>query len=331
MGQRATVVITECDHDSVDLERELVTSAGLGFRIEQAHTAEQLVERCDDADGILVQYAGITAEVMDALPRLRAIGRYGVGVDSVDVAAATERGILVTNVPDYGTEAVSDHAIAMALALGRGLLRMDRQARTGVVDLSAVRPLHVVRDRVFGVIGTGRIGQATARKAKGLGYRVLGYDVDEVVTSHHDFDEIVSLENLLSRAQVVSLHVPLTESSRHLIGAAELASMRDDAVIVNTARGGIVDTQALVAALVDGSIAGAGVDCHETEPLPSDHPLTSMDNVILSPHFAWYSEETYAALKERTAQGVIDVLEGREPRNPVNPDALLRPRVVPSE
>lgn len=169
-GAGLNVVVTECDHDAFLEEAEVAAKAGISFRVEQS-TPQTLVERCADADGIVVQYARIDAAVMDAMPRLRAIGRYGVGVDSVDVPAATERGIVVCNVPDYGTEAVSDHAIGLALAVARGIPRMDRGLRAGRVDLPAVRPLHQTRGRVFGVIGLGRIGAATARKAAGLATR----------------------------------------------------------------------------------------------------------------------------------------------------------------
>ena len=163
------IVITECDHDSFVPEHEVTDPAGAELVLTQSRTAAELVANAAGAEGILVQYAQITADVMDALPDLRAIGRYGVGVDSVDVAAATARGIAVCNVPDYGTESVSDHAIALALAAARGIPRLDRGVRTGSFDLVAVRPLFQTRGRVFGVVGMGLIGTATARKAAGLG------------------------------------------------------------------------------------------------------------------------------------------------------------------
>jgi D-3-phosphoglycerate dehydrogenase len=320
------IVITECDHDSFAPEREITDTAGVELVLTQSLTAHELVANAAGADGILVQYAQITAAVMDALPRLRVIGRYGVGVDSVDVDAATERGIAVCNVPDYGTESVSDHAIGMALAAVRGIPRLDRGLRAGSFDLAAVRPLYQTRGRVFGIIGMGLIGTATARKAAGLGYEVIGYDIaaERGAVRFHGFPS-VSLDELLERSQVVSLHTPLTAVTRGLIGTAELARMRADAILVNTSRGGVIDTAALVEALRTGAIQGAAIDVHETEPLAVDHPLTTFDSVVLTPHLAWYTEESYDELKRRTVANVVEVCAGRSPRNIVNPEVLGAP------
>ncbi|NUU16415.1 C-terminal binding protein [Cellulomonas humilata] len=320
------IVITECDHDSFAAEHDIADAAGAALVLRQSRTSAELVTHAADADAILVQYAEITAEVMDSLPRLRVVGRYGVGVDSVDVAAATARGIAVCNVPDYGTESVSDHAIGLALAAARGIPRLDRGLRAGAFDLAAVRPLFQTRGRVFGVIGMGLIGTATARKAAGLGYEVIGYDIAATpgAESFHGFAS-VGLDELLERAQVVSLHTPLTEVTRHLIGAAQLDAMRSDAILVNTSRGGVVDVDALVEALRTGSILGAAIDVHETEPLPPGHPLTTFDSVVLTPHLAWYTEESYDELKRRTIANVLDVCAGRAPRDIVNPEVLGAP------
>jgi D-3-phosphoglycerate dehydrogenase len=320
------IVITECDHDSFGVEAEACEAAGAELVLTQSRTAAELVANAAGADAMLVQYAQITAEVMDALPHLRAIGRYGVGVDSVDINAATARGIAVCNVPDYGTESVSDHAIAMALACARGIPRLDRGVRAGSFDLAAVRPLYQTRGRVFGVIGVGRIGTATARKAAGIGYEAIGYDIaaGPGADSYHGFAS-VSLGELLERAQVVSLHTPLTEVTRWMVGADQLALMRTDAILVNTSRGGVVDTDALVDALRTGSIAGAAIDVHECEPLAPGHPLTTFDSVVLTPHLAWYSEESYGELKARTVAGVLQVCAGRVPTNIVNPQVLGAP------
>jgi D-3-phosphoglycerate dehydrogenase len=305
------ITVTECDHDSFAIEQGVTDAAGAELVVAQSRTADELVAACAGSDGILVQYASITAEVMDALPDLKVVGRYGVGVDSVDVAAATARGIAVCNVPDYGTEAVSDHAIGMALAVVRGIPRLDRGVRAGSFDLPAVRPLYQ---------------SATARKAAGLGYEVIGYDVraDPEDATFRGFPS-VSLDELLERSQVVSMHTPLTDETRHLLGAPELARMRRDAVLVNTSRGGVVDTDALVAALRDGEIAGAAIDVHDVEPVPVGHPLMDFDNVVLTPHLAWYTEESYGELKRRTVENVVEVCAGRAPRNIVNPEVLGAP------
>src|SRR5450830_1091775 len=261
------IVVTECDHDTFDAEEAVVRESGAEFVIAQSKNSDEVIANSVGAVGILVQYAFIGAEIMDALPDLRVIGRYGVGVDSIDVEAASARGIAVCNVPDYGTESVSDHAIGMALACARGIPRLDRGLRAGSFDLAAVRPLYQTRGRVFGVIGMGRIGTATARKAAGIGYEVIVYDLaaDPQATRYRGFAS-VGRDELLERSQVVSLHTPLTEVTRGMIGSPELARMRSDAILVNTSRGGVVDTDALVDALRTGSIHGAAIDVHESEP-----------------------------------------------------------------
>ncbi|PFG34214.1 C-terminal binding protein [Sanguibacter antarcticus] len=317
------ITITECDHDSFDSEHAVAQAAGAELVVTQSRDSTELITNCAGADGILVQYAAITAEVMDGLPDLKVVGRYGVGVDSVDIPAATARGIAVCNVPDYGTETVSDHAIGLTLAVARGIPRLDRGVRAGSFDLAVVRPLYQTGSRVFGVIGVGLIGSATARKAAGLGYEVIGYDVraEPGAETFHGVRS-VSLAELLERSQVVSMHTPLTDETRGMIGAAELTSMRPDAIIVNTSRGGVIDTDALVDALRAGTIAGAGIDVHETEPVPTGHPLLDFDNVVLTPHLAWYSEESYTELKRRTIENVVEVAAGRAPRNILNPEVL---------
>lgn len=195
----------------------------------------------------------------------------------------------------------------------------------GVV-LVAVRPLFQTRGRVFGVIGLGLIGTATARKAAGLGYEVIGYDTaaEPGVTTFHGCPS-VSLDELLERSQVVSLHTPLTEVTRGMIGARELARMRTDAILVNTSRGGVVDGAALVEALRTGSILGAAIDVHESDPLAEGDPLTEFDSVVLTPQLAWYTEESYDELKRRAVANVVDVCAHRAPRNIVNPEVLGAP------
>ena len=323
MSDSVKIVITDCDHDSTAIEEELARSHGAELKLASCRTEDDVIEAAAGATGILVQYAPITARVLDALPGLKAIGRYGVGVDTVDVEAATVRGVAVCNVPDYGTEDVSDHALALAMTLARGVTQLDRRMRAGEYSLAPVQPLHRTATRVFGIVGLGLIGSATARKARGVGYTVIGYEprlTPGSVTA--DGVEITSFEDLLARADVVSLHVPLTAQTHHLINAGTLQAMKPGAVLVNTCRGGVVDTDAVVAALESGHLSGAGLDVFEQEPLPEEHPLLGLDNAVLTPHAAWYSEESYGELKSRTLQNVLDVCFGTAPRNILNPEVL---------
>lgn len=318
------IVVTDCDHASTDIEQQVVADAGGELVLNQTTAADDVVAGAQGADALLVQYASITGEVLAALPQVRVVSRYGVGVDTVDVAAATELGVAVCNVPDYGTETVSDHAIALAVATVRGLGALDRGVRAGEHDLSSssALPIRQFSSQVVGVLGCGRIGAATARKAAALGFRVLVHDarLDEGST-HPQGWPVVPLERLLAESDVVSVHTPLDAASHHLLGAAAFATMKRGAILVNTARGGVVDTAALVQALRSGQLHGAGLDVLEEEPVAADHPLLAFDNVILTPHTAFYSEESYTELKRRTAQNAVDVLRG-DPRDVLNPEVL---------
>lgn len=321
------ILITDCDHDSIEVERAVAAEAGVELELAQCHTEEEVIVAAADADGIVVQYAPITAKVLDALPKLKSIGRYGVGVDTLDIRAATDRGVIISNVPDYGTEDVSDHAIALALTLARGTARMDREIRAGQFSLESIKPLHRFNTRVFGVLGLGLIGSATARKAKGLGYEVIGFDpTREIGSVTEEGVTVVSQADLQARADVISLHMPLNKHTHHLVNDEFLANVKTGAVLINTCRGGVVDTDAVVRALESGKLYGAGLDVFEQEPMPADHAILGQPNAVLTPHAAWYSEESYTELKSRTIGNVIDFCQGKTPRNIYNPAALEHAR-----
>lgn len=313
------VVIVDSDHQSFEPERAVAAAHGVELEKVQALSEDDVVRASRDADGIIVQYAQITRAVLERLPRLRVVGRYGVGVDTVDVEAATELGIAVTHVPDYGTEDVSDHAIALALTALRATARLDRAMRRGEHELEPVMPLHRFRGRVFGVLGMGAIGQATAAKAAALGFLAVGADPRFAPGTSLDGIEVTDIDDLVARADVLSLHVPLSAATHHLVDGALLARMRPGSVLVNTCRGGVVDTDALVEALTHGRIAGACLDVFEGEQLPEGHPLLQEEKVVLTPHVAWYSEESYAELKRRVTENVVTWLEHGDVANLVNP------------
>jgi D-3-phosphoglycerate dehydrogenase len=262
-----------------------------------------------------VQYAPIDADVIAALPAVRVLARYGVGVDNVDLDAAAAAGVWVANVPDYGTEEVADHALALVYALLRAIPRLDRAVRSGDWDVTAVRPLRRVSTLTLGIVGAGRIGRATAEKARGVGLRVIVADPD---AASLDGYEVVEFEDLLRTADIVSVHAPLTAATRHLIDAAALGRMRPGSYLVNTARGGLVDVDAVLEALTSGQLAGAAIDVLEHEPPGPDFALAAHPRAIVTPHAAWYSEESYRTLKQEAAREVVRVLEGGRPRSPVN-------------
>jgi D-3-phosphoglycerate dehydrogenase / 2-oxoglutarate reductase len=311
------VVITDLDHDNVDPERSVLDGHDAELRVLQCRTPEEVAAQAGDADVLINQYVPITAEALDALPRCRLVVRYGVGVDNVDVEAAAARGVWVANVPDYGRDEVADHTLALALAALRGVVALDRSVGEGSWDLEAARPLRRLATLTYGVVGCGAIGTAVAGRAAGLGMRVLGYDVPQVRSAPPI--ERAPLEELLSSSDLVSLHAALTPDTHHLIGAAALARMRPSAFLVNTARGGLVDAAALLAALDAGELAGAALDVLEGEP-PDElgWRLARHPNVVMTPHAAWYSEEAFHTLKTEVAREALRVLEGGRPRSPVN-------------
>jgi D-3-phosphoglycerate dehydrogenase len=313
---RPRVVITDCDHGTVEPELAILRDHA-EVSLHQCRDEAGLIGLCRDADGVITQYGAFTRAVIDALTRCRVIARYGVGVDTIDLEAASARGIVVANVPDYGTDEVSSHAAALILALHRRIARYDRAVRSGVWDFRPGAPIARLRGLTLGVVGFGRIGRMVAEKLRPFGLRCLA--TDPYVRAFPDWVEPLPLDPLLEQADIVTLHCPLTAETRHLIGEPRLRRMKPTGVLVNTARGGVVDTAALVRALREGWIAGAGLDVLEQEPLPPDHALTTMDTVLLTPHAAFYSEGSIVELKRKAAQAVRDALQGRRPTSTVNP------------
>lgn len=323
--RRATrrVVITDCDHGDSSIEREVAERYGYELVVAQCTTEAEVIAVGTDAAALLTQYAPIGAATFQALPNVCAVGRYGVGVDTVDLPAASDAGVAVCNVPDYGTEDVSDHALALALALLRGLPTLDTRIRRGQASLDPVKPLHRFANSTFAVFGLGLIGEATARKARALGFEVIGTDPRYPAgTVSPEGTLAVSVDELLQRADLISLHLPLIAQTQHLVGDEAFAKMKRGVKIVNTCRGGVMDTEALVRALEQGKVSAAGLDVFEQEPLPSDSRLIDFEQVMLTPHAAWYSEESFAELKRRAMENILEVCEGRLPANTVNRAAL---------
>lgn len=301
-------------------ERALLADVGAELVERPCPTEDDLLEHARDADGILTLDEPFGARVIAALDRCRVISRFGIGVDRIDVDAATAKGIVVANVPDYCVDEVSDHALALLLALSRRVVALDRAVRAGTWDTPGVAGrVRRLRGQTLGVVGFGRLGRRLAEKARALGLELLAYD-PLVPAGQVRAAGVgpVELGALLERSDWISLHVPLTPQTQHLIGAAELARMRPGAVLLNTARGGLVDQAALVAALRDGGLGGAGLDVLEREPPPAGDPLLGLDNVIVTSHAAFYSEEALAEQRLRAVENVARVLTGRPPLAAVN-------------
>ena len=320
----AVVAVTDHVFPDLDQEREILTRAGHELRFERnAVSTEEVTAAVAGADAVLNCYAKMPSEVIRTLDRCRVIARYGIGLDTIDLDAANERGIVVTNVPDYCIDEVSDHALSLALALARGVTLLDRRVRTGSWTPTDARPLHRIRGRTFGLVGFGRIARALAVKAGALGYQVVATDPyvgDDTVRNERV--EPLSFAELLERADVVSIHVPLTDESHHLIGSEALAKMKPHAILVNTSRGPLVDTAALRDALASGHLGGAALDVLEQEPPTPDEPLLQRDDVVVTPHAGFYSEESVGELQRKAVDQVVDALAGRRPPYAVNADVV---------
>lgn len=318
------VVATDPHHSDFSEELEELAAIGAEFRAAQCKTEEEVAEACRDADGILVTFSPIGRRALAAMPRCRIVVRTGVGYDTIDIAAATERKVMVANVPDYCISEVADHALALMLCLWRKVADLDAQVRaegwTGML-----RPVLRLEGQVLGIIGLGRIGRAVATRTWGFGFRRIAYDpyVPGDVFSTLGV-EPVSLDLLVRSADIITLHTPLSQETRGLIGKEILRQMKPNAILVNTSRGGVVVTDDLVQALREGWIAGAGLDVFEPEPLPQDHPLRSLPRVLLTPHAAWYSVDSERELRRRSARTVVEALRGEVPASLLNPEVLDR-------
>lgn len=314
------IVLTDYEFPDLAPEREVLARAGFELTACQAKSEDALIAACAGADAVINQYAQLTPKVIGTLDRCRIISRYGIGLNTIDVPTATDLGIYIGNVPDGSLEEVSDHAIAMLLSLVRGLTKFDKAVKGGKWDYTVVKPLYRVRGRTLGLLSFGNIAQKVAIKMAGFGVRIIAHDPYANADRARALGvELVDLETLCRQSDYLSIHVPLVAETHHIMSAPQFALMKPTAIVVNVARGPVIDEPALIAALQEGRLAGAGLDVFETEPVGADHPLLGMDNVVLSSHAAWYSEDSEYEIRTKTAQNVVDVLQGREPTYLANP------------
>ncbi|KIL39884.1 2-hydroxyacid dehydrogenase [Gordoniibacillus kamchatkensis] len=314
------VVITDYEYKSLQVEEDILSELNVEFVRAQCRTEEEVIAAAHDADAILNQYAPITKRVIDSLTRCKVISRYGVGVNTIDVEAATAKGIVVANCTDYCLDEVADHAMALMLSMARKVALLAASVKRGVWDYKRGVPIYRLRGRVLGLVGFGRIPQNLARKAAAFGMRVIAFDPYATKEIAAEFAvELVDLPTLCRTADIVSVHAPLTQQTIGLIGREQFVLMKREAFLVNTSRGPVVAEEALIEALRQGLIAGAALDVLEEEPIRPDHPLLSFEQVIVTPHVAWYSEESEQELKRKVARNVVDVLSGYFPAYWANP------------
>lgn len=286
---------------------------------------EHLAGLATDVDLIMVVYGKITSRIIESATRLKGIVRYGIGIDNIDIEAASKKRIPVANVPDYAIETVADHAMALILALARRIIEADKAMRSRSwgnwtsppptyrgVDLSG---------KTAGIVGIGRIGRAVAKRASAFDMKILAYDPYVTAEDANKLNiQLVTLEELLSKSDFISIHAPLTKETRYLIDEKEIQKMKRTSFLINTSRGGLINTHALAKAVKENKIAGAALDVYPTEPPDPGDPLLDLDRVVLTPHVAWCTEEAVRRLEMTAVQHAITLLQGGRPRNVVNPD-----------
>ncbi|GEL77728.1 C-terminal binding protein [Tenuibacillus multivorans] len=313
------VVVTDYNYHTFEPEKEVLKQMGIELRLEQCRTEEDVMNKCQDADALLNQYAPISRRVIESLDNLKVISRYGVGFNTIDLDAATENGVVVGNVTDYCLDEVSDHAMALLLSSVRKITQLNQAVKSGNWDYKVAVPIYRLRGRTLGLVGFGNIPQTLTKKAQAFGLNVIAYDpfVPQSVAEEMAIS-LVSIDELYEQSDYVSVHLPLNDQTEKLISYAAFTKMKKDAFIINTSRGPVIDKQALIQALQKGEIAGAGLDVLEVEPIESGNPLLNMDQVILNPHSAFYSVESEVDLKRKAAQNIVDVLSGKLPNYIVN-------------
>jgi D-3-phosphoglycerate dehydrogenase len=319
---RFKVLLTDYAWADLDLERQAIREADAELVVAEKTDAAALAELARDADAIMTNWAKVPEQVIAAGAKLRIVARLGIGLDNIDVEAATQRGIVVTNVPDYCLIEVAEHALALLLGLGRKVAYYHQQTKAGQYRLQSGPALRRIANQTLGIIGLGQIGRELAERAAALGMRVLAYSRTQ--NQAPPGVEWASFNEILERSDYVSLHTPLTPQTRHLIGAAELARMRPTAYLINTARGGLIDTAALATALAADRLAGAALDVQDPEPPDLGQPPYNDPRVIVTPHAAFVSVESLENLRSRTARQVAVRLTGGQPEHIVNPAALGR-------
>lgn len=318
------VAITDSRYESHEIEREILSKIGAELLEFQCKTEEEVIKYCSDADGLLNHYAPITKRVIENLKNVKIIVRYGIGIDNVDLKAATENGIMVANVI-YDVTDVADHTLSLILSLIRKIPWVYESTKRGEWSWRKFQPILRLKGKTVGIIGFGRIGRKVAQRLRGFEVKLIAYDpYQPPQVFKENMVESVDLDTLLKESDLITIHVPLTKETYHLIGEDELRKMKSHVLLVNTSRGSVIDEKALYKALKNRWISGAGLDVLENEPLRKDNPLLELENVIITPHMAWYSTSSITEIQRKAAEQVAKALIGEIPENLVNREVLKR-------
>lgn len=319
------IVISDYAWPNIDIEKDYFKSKSIDLDVSSGK--EDLIDKIKDADGLLFCFQDIDETVLRSAKNLKAAQRYGIGVDNINIKVATELGIVVSNIPDYCIDEVSDHALSMILAINRMIVPDSKMVKLGKWnDVKKSNRVFRLSDATLGVVGFGRIGRRLANKAKVLGLNVIAYDpyINEEV---YDGVKLVSFDQVISSSDILSLHVPLTEETNHLISYKELEKMKENTILINVSRGGLINEKALSEYLKSGKVRGVGLDVMEDHNPSSTNPLFEYENVIVTPHTAFFSQESSEELQIRSCEQLYGVLNGKKPKFLINHDVLDHPDV----
>ena len=321
------ILITDYVWPNIKPEAEILEKSGFTPIVAPDSSENTLLELARDVEGIMFCFAEITSQILENASDCKVASRYGIGVDNINISKATELGIVVTNVPDYCMDEVTDHALGMILALNRRFLQHTKKVVTdGWDSVSLNQSMHRTRGATLGIVGFGRIGQSLAKKCKAFGFNLIAYDPLLKVGENIDGVKLVKFNELVKTSDFISLHVPLIPETQGMIGEKELSIMKKGAILVNCARGGLIDENALAKSIYNGHLSGAGLDVVEPTPPKPNNPLLKLDNVIITPHTAFFSQASTLELEKRTANEVIRVINGNNPENWINPEVSGKSR-----
>lgn len=321
MKNKFKVVLTDNIFPDLDLEKKMLSEAGA--ELVEVKDPAHLAESVKDADAVINTYAKLDAPLIESMQASKLIIRNGIGVDTIDVEAASKKGIMVANIPFYCLDEVATHAAALLLNCNRKITFLNNMVKKGQWNVKLAIPVYSLEDKVLGLMGFGRIAQLLAKKMQAFGMKVIACDpyIPESLAEEKEA-RLVDFETLLKEADYISVHCPLLSQTKGLFNYEAFKKMKKTAYIINTARGAVINEKELAKALEEGEIAGAGLDVLETDGVEADNPLLAMDNVIITPHAGWYSEESIIRRRIQTVESVIKVLQGGQPDSLINKDAF---------
>jgi D-3-phosphoglycerate dehydrogenase len=317
------VVVTDYVFPNLEIEKRELKKINADLIESAGKDEENIIEAAKDADAILNCYAELTPKIIESLEKCQVISRYGIGVNNVNMSTATKKRIIVTNVPDYCIEEVSDHALALILACSRKICQLNTTVKSGKWDFKNYHPMYRLEGQTLGIVSFGKIPRRLVEKVSAYKFNIIAYDpnVDEKIAAKYNV-KLVTFKELLRESDIISVHAPLTEETKGMFSSKQFKIMKSSAYLINTARGGLIKDSDLAQALKEGEIAGAGLDVLEDENVNSHHPLVSLENAIITPHSAFYSEQALKDLQYKAVQEVIRVLTGENPKSCVNPEVL---------